>query len=298
MSTDRARFEYKMTPELKEKLRKRAEAEGRPMNELLNEIVHSHLEEGQENSEQKELEREFEKVNKQLNTLEEKNQTTLQRSVTILQNVQQRYPTLHQDFKRIRLQAVSDYRKDPNRFSNEVGFRSERDIDEVCQLAEQLHELKSRKAELETRLGGIYGIEVHQPIVTAPVEKKDEPEYVFRVELTHDDLQGWWVTRYNVPDVPPIEGLKPFPFTFPDGRRGLVFEARPEEYPEPKLIDGKWVDPYQSVAGPWMMRLDENTGSELRKQLKQSRKHYEDTVRDTTLSEGQVTDDSRIAKHP
>lgn len=281
-----SRLNYKIDPELKERLQKYAGSQGRGMNEVMDEFLRTHLDidSSTPEKEQDQLERDLERIDSQLGKLQEADQDT-QAMHTVVQNLMEMYSNLNQDFRKIRLQAISDYRSSPEPIGNRLGVKSEKEIREACQFFLQVTDLQKKKTEIETRLGILLGVEVKPSTSFTPkkgengIEQSDTSLPTFRVMLDFDKNDFCcWVTQ-----VRPRKGnLKPL--TFPDGTRGLVYEVRRSDYPKTRSIELHfeyfggypfltWFDPSQveALTVTAMVQLTRTQADALKQILKDSK---------------------------
>jgi hypothetical protein len=232
MSTpeDSARINYRISAELKERLAQHAESESKQIKEVLDELVIAHLTGTEDQAvENTHLERDLGKVDRELQELTDDSDEEAAKHGKIIQNVMQAYESLGNDFVKIRLQALSDFRRDRHYWAAELEVENERELIAACQRAARIVELKQRKNALEAELARIHVIEL-TPLNVAPVTPAPKPQ-IYRVGWVKERGDEPTITRALVTS-PPIDGLHPTRFRFPDGILGLVFEAAIEEYPE------------------------------------------------------------------
>lgn len=276
----KARIELRTSEEVKEQLRRYAESQGIPASEALDKAIRSLAGTGTESgSEQKTLENELEKVDRELGKLRKEDEYAHSDQVAKL--LLEEYPELGEDFRKIRLQAISDFRQDPAGWGNRFQVTEEREIAAACELASRQADLSNRKFEIEAKLGVIYGIQVkptQRPETAKREVERREPKQLptYRIELWGEERGVFWLERAQVR---PVADVKLPIFTFPDGRKGYVYEARRSDYPKPRKVERKWADGtpylvewdpwrYEPVSVPAWIHLDEKNARALREMLK------------------------------
>jgi hypothetical protein len=256
------------------------------MAAVIDESVDKMLDAGSSNpeKEQDKLERDLERIDNQLTKLQEGREDS-QAMDRVVQNLAEVYAGLNDDWRRIKLQATSDYRTSPELTSNKLGVTSEAEIKEACRFVLQLTELQKKKAEIEGQLGVLLGVQV-KPLTSAfKPRAKDETEAkvrlpTFRVMLDFDNKHTEFSYCCWVAQVQSRPGnLKPF--TFPGGTRGLVYEVRRSDYPRPRTIEERFKNGYsclmpfdpskiEPLTVTAMIHLDEPGAKALKQTLKDS----------------------------
>jgi hypothetical protein len=204
--------------------------------------------------EQERLERELENLDAQLGKLAEKEENA--RRQQLVERLFETYPNLEKDLRKIRLQAISDFRKSPETYADTLDVKSETEIVDACRATMKLAELQRKKIEIEVRLGVLYGVDIKlsDPGTSDTKDKsntKDEsksegPPPTFRV---NGSGPGVVMRSY----VRPRKGLTKL-YRFPDGVTGFVYKVDFDKFPAPRYVPKRlpngyeyrdWVEPFR-----------------------------------------------------
>jgi hypothetical protein len=248
-----ARFNLHLDPLQKKRLTLYALSLGKTVSEVMNDFIAKELpSEGNDNDpelERKQLEAELDDVDRQISKLQSGKR--FQQLKDICEALARAYPQIR-DFREIRLHAVSDFRASRLPIPN---IEREQVIAEACQQGARLAELNAGKQQLEKKLTAFYGIKLEKPATKHHEQAKEEQEVdwpIYAVQFIENDT---WIERNQVAEAGPGAIV----YTFRDGKRGLVYEAK-----------GVDLSMCESLSVPRLLQVDPNVAKALKRQLREA----------------------------
>lgn len=152
----------RITRDLKDWVTEYTTGAGKEIGELVQGVLEEYRQKatGKSPSLEEKLERRLAKVDEELGELEDEKNRANMRSRTVANILGYRvYADLRQNFPKVRLRALQDFRQSKPAWAKQFQVKSEAEIIAACRMGAKLLELRAERNDLEARLGTLYGMQ-------------------------------------------------------------------------------------------------------------------------------------------